>query len=75
MAAAAILAMLPMGSCHVLQRDVRLPAAAVTLSFWALHRAARGRGWGLSAVSVALVSCAHLFAVRRYRHSCRCQWR
>src|SRR5687768_6318950 len=27
-AVAAILAMLPIGSCHVLQRDVRLPAAA-----------------------------------------------
>ncbi|MEW9551115.1 glycosyltransferase family 39 protein [Nonomuraea sp. NPDC050783] len=45
-------------------RPYALAVAAAVFSFWALHRAERGDGgWPVYAVSVALLPCAHLFAV------------
>jgi mannosyltransferase len=45
-------------------RPYAFAAAAVVLSFWALHRAVKtSRGWTLYGVAVALVCCTHLFAV------------
>ncbi|MFG3436952.1 glycosyltransferase family 39 protein [Nonomuraea sp. NPDC047897] len=62
--AATVFAVLPTVSFYgAYARSYAFAAAAVTLSFWALHRAARGHGWVLYGVSVALVSCTHLFAV------------
>ncbi|MEV0594809.1 glycosyltransferase family 39 protein [Nonomuraea cavernae] len=62
--AALLLALLPSVSYYgAYARSYAFAAAAVVLSFWALHRAARGRGWVLYGVSVALVCCTHLFAV------------
>ncbi|MER6949960.1 glycosyltransferase family 39 protein [Nonomuraea sp. NPDC000554] len=62
--AAAIFALLPSVSYYgAFARSYAFAAAAVVFSFWALHRAARGRGWVLYGVSVALVCSTHLFAV------------
>ncbi|MEU8251688.1 glycosyltransferase family 39 protein [Nonomuraea sp. NPDC048916] len=62
--AALLLALLPSVSYYgAYARSYAFAAAAVVLSFWALHRASRGRGWVLYGVSVALVCCTHLFAV------------
>ncbi|MCK2216640.1 glycosyltransferase family 39 protein [Actinomadura sp. ATCC 31491] len=65
---AAVFAILPSVSYFgAFARSYAFAAAAVVLSFWALHRAlerpaAAGR-WVLYGVAVALVCCTHLFAV------------
>ncbi|MFG2072897.1 glycosyltransferase family 39 protein [Nonomuraea maritima] len=65
--AAAIFAILPSVSYYgAFARPYALAAAAVVFAFWALHRALErptGRRWAVYGVAVALVCCAHLFAV------------
>ncbi|MGW0485156.1 glycosyltransferase family 39 protein [Nonomuraea sp. NPDC003214] len=66
--AAAVFAVLPSVSYYgAFARSYAFAAAAVVLSFWALHRAAErpeaARRWVVYGVSVALVCCTHLFAV------------
>lgn len=60
LAAAALLCVLPSVSYYgAFARPYAFAAAAVTISFWALHRSR----WVSYAASVALVGCTHLFAV------------
>ncbi len=65
--AAALFAVLPSVSYYgAFARSYSFAAAAVVVSFWALHRAVESpaaRRWALYGVSVALVCCTHLFAV------------
>ncbi|WP_252374841.1 MULTISPECIES: glycosyltransferase family 39 protein [unclassified Nonomuraea] len=64
---AAVFAILPTVSYYgAFARSYAFAAAAVVLSFWALHRALErpaGRRWVLYGVAVALVCSTHLFAV------------
>ncbi|MEO3796168.1 glycosyltransferase family 39 protein [Nonomuraea sp. B10E15] len=66
-AGAAVFAILPTVSYYgAFARSYAFAAAAVVLSFWALHRALRrpaARRWVLYGVAVALVCSTHLFAV------------
>ncbi|MET9340522.1 glycosyltransferase family 39 protein [Nonomuraea sp. NPDC003804] len=58
--AAALFAVLPSVSYYgAFARSYAFAAAAVTISFWCLHRAR----WVRYAMSVAFVGCTHLFAV------------
>ncbi|MFE3451111.1 hypothetical protein ACFXJ8_19530 [Nonomuraea sp. NPDC059194] len=58
--AAALFAVLPSVSYYgAFARSYAFAAAAVTISFWCLHRAR----WVRYAVSVAFIGCTHLFAV------------
>ncbi|MFC7721653.1 hypothetical protein [Nonomuraea recticatena] len=60
LAAAALLCVLPSVSYYgAFARPYAFAAAAVTISFWALHRSR----WVSYATAVALVGCTHLFAV------------
>lgn len=65
--AAAIFAILPSVSYYgAFARPYAFAAAAAMFAFWALHRALErptGRRWVVYGVAVALVCCAHLFAV------------
>ncbi|WP_308250606.1 glycosyltransferase family 39 protein [Nonomuraea rhizosphaerae] len=63
--AGAVFAVLPSVAYYgAFARSYAPAAAAVVLSFWALHRLAETRrGWVLYGVAVALVCCTHLFAV------------
>ncbi|MFC5818910.1 glycosyltransferase family 39 protein [Nonomuraea harbinensis] len=65
--AAALLAALPSVSYYgAFARPYAFAAAAVVLSFWALHRALERSGtrrWAAYGATVALVCCTHLFAV------------
>ncbi len=65
--AAAVFAVLPSVSYYgAFARSYSFAAAAVVLSFWALHRAVEtpaARRWVVYGASVALVCCTHLFAV------------
>ncbi|SEN26348.1 glycosyltransferase family 39 protein [Nonomuraea pusilla] len=64
---AAVFALLPSVSYYgAFARSYAFAAAAVVLSFWALHRAVErrdARGWVTYGIAVALVCCTHLFAV------------
>ncbi|TDD26257.1 hypothetical protein E1294_01245 [Nonomuraea diastatica] len=64
---AAVFAILPTVSYYgAFARSYAFAAAAVVLSFWALHRALErpaGRRWVLYGVAVAFVCSTHLFAV------------
>ncbi|MEO3888873.1 glycosyltransferase family 39 protein [Nonomuraea sp. B5E05] len=66
-AGAAVFAILPTVSYYgAFARSYAFAAAAVVLSFWALHRALErpaARRWVLYGVAVALVCSTHLFAV------------
>ncbi|MEV6980294.1 glycosyltransferase family 39 protein [Sphaerisporangium sp. NPDC051017] len=44
-------------------RPYTLAVAAAVFSFWALHRATETGRWGRYVLAVALLPCAHLFAV------------
>ena len=65
--AAALFALLPSVSYYgAFARSYSFAAAAVVVSFWALHRTVESpaaRRWVLYGASVALVCCTHLFAV------------
>jgi mannosyltransferase len=65
--AAVVFAVLPSVSYYgAFARSYAFAAAAVVLSFWALHRAIESpvaRRWVVYGATVALVCCTHLFAV------------
>ncbi|MFI6319450.1 glycosyltransferase family 39 protein [Nonomuraea sp. NPDC050556] len=62
--AGVLLAVLPSVSYYgAFARPYAFAAAAVVVSFWALHRAKESDRWVLYGVTVALVGCTHLFAV------------